>query len=74
MVVFRIQCGEWVENMINCLNVASPGVCIPLFILVYLIGNLVVKRSRALLFFSFLGSVVQKQHALYCTTPRLYLT
>ena len=44
MVVFRIQCGEWVENMFICLSVASPGICIPFFISVYIIGNLVVSR------------------------------
>uniref|UniRef100_H2ZPU0 Sodium channel protein n=1 Tax=Ciona savignyi TaxID=51511 RepID=H2ZPU0_CIOSA len=61
MVVFRIQCGEWVENMFNCINVASPGVCIPLFILVYIIGNLVILNLfLALLLNSFSGDVLQQ--------------
>ena len=42
MVVFRIQCGEWVENMFTCLTFDDSGYCIPLFIFVYVIGNLVV--------------------------------
>uniref|UniRef100_F7AUQ0 Sodium channel protein n=1 Tax=Ciona intestinalis TaxID=7719 RepID=F7AUQ0_CIOIN len=61
MVVFRIQCGEWVENMFTCLNVAPPGICIPLFILVYIIGNLVILNLfLALLLNSFSGDVLQQ--------------
>lgn len=45
MVVFRIQCGEWVENMLLCLSASNPGICIPLFITVFVIGNLVVSHS-----------------------------
>ncbi|XP_076808311.1 sodium channel protein type 3 subunit alpha-like isoform X3 [Clavelina lepadiformis] len=60
MVVFRIQCGEWVENMLVCLNVAHAGICIPFFILVYIVGNLVILNLfLALLLNSFSGDVLQ---------------
>lgn len=57
MVVFRIQCGEWIENMFTCMNVASPGICIPLFILVLVIGNLVVRKDTALILVPFLVAI-----------------
>nr|CAB3265895.1 sodium channel protein type 4 subunit alpha B-like [Phallusia mammillata] len=61
MVVFRIQCGEWVENMFNCLHISSPEICIPLFILVYVIGNLVILNLfLALLLNSFSGQLDSK--------------
>nr|XP_039264940.1 sodium channel protein type 3 subunit alpha-like isoform X4 [Styela clava]XP_039264941.1 sodium channel protein type 3 subunit alpha-like isoform X4 [Styela clava]XP_039264942.1 sodium channel protein type 3 subunit alpha-like isoform X4 [Styela clava]XP_039264944.1 sodium channel protein type 3 subunit alpha-like isoform X4 [Styela clava]XP_039264945.1 sodium channel protein type 3 subunit alpha-like isoform X4 [Styela clava] len=64
MVVFRIQCGEWIENMFTCMNVASPGICIPLFILVLVIGNLVILNLfLALLLNSFSGDALQRTDA-----------
>ena len=41
MIVFRILCGEWIENMWNCIFCAGK-LCIPFFLLVMIIGNLVV--------------------------------
>ena len=43
LTIFRIQCGEWYENMIECNTITgNPELCIPLFILAYFVGNLVV--------------------------------
>ncbi|KAJ8350718.1 hypothetical protein SKAU_G00258480 [Synaphobranchus kaupii] len=42
LVVFRVLCGEWIENMWQCMNVAGTAKCIIVFMMVMVIGNLVV--------------------------------
>ncbi|XP_006867096.1 PREDICTED: sodium channel protein type 7 subunit alpha [Chrysochloris asiatica] len=42
MNVFRILCGEWIETLWDCLEVASRITCIPFYIMVILIGNLLI--------------------------------
>ncbi|XP_004703967.2 sodium channel protein type 7 subunit alpha [Echinops telfairi] len=42
LVVFRILCGEWIETLWECLEVASQITCIPFYIMVILIGNLLI--------------------------------
>ncbi|XP_042744374.1 sodium channel protein type 1 subunit alpha-like [Lagopus leucura] len=42
LVIFRILCGEWIETMWECMEVAGQGLCLPIFLLVLVIGNLVV--------------------------------
>nr|XP_001916634.3 sodium channel protein type 11 subunit alpha [Equus caballus] len=42
LVVFRILCGEWIENMWECMQVADPSLCIIVFLLIMVIGKLVV--------------------------------
>ncbi|XP_064166777.1 sodium channel protein type 2 subunit alpha-like isoform X1 [Anguilla rostrata] len=42
LVVFRVLCGEWIENMWECMRVAGPTKCIIVFMMVMVIGNLVV--------------------------------
>lgn len=42
LVVFRILCGEWIETMWDCMVVAEPSMCLVVFLLVMVIGNLVV--------------------------------
>ena len=42
MIVFRILCGEWIENMWNCIRCNGLH-CIPFFLLTMIIGNLVVR-------------------------------
>lgn len=49
LIIFRILCGEWIETMWECMEVAGKGLCLPIFLLVLLIGNLVVSFK---LFFS----------------------
>jgi hypothetical protein len=44
MIVFRVLCGEWIENMWNCIRVAGWP-CVPFFILTMVIGNLVVRST-----------------------------
>lgn len=50
LVIFRILCGEWIETMWECMEVAGEHLCLPIFLLVLVIGNLVVSFK---LFFSF---------------------
>ncbi|XP_023383320.1 sodium channel protein type 10 subunit alpha [Pteropus vampyrus] len=42
LIVFRILCGEWIENMWTCMEVGQKSVCLILFLTVMVLGNLVV--------------------------------
>uniref|UniRef100_A0A8C5A2Q8 Sodium channel protein n=1 Tax=Gadus morhua TaxID=8049 RepID=A0A8C5A2Q8_GADMO len=42
LIVFRVLCGEWIETMWDCMEVAGQPLCILVFMLVMVIGNLVV--------------------------------
>ncbi|XP_015271641.1 PREDICTED: sodium channel protein type 2 subunit alpha-like isoform X4 [Gekko japonicus] len=42
LIVFRILCGEWIETMWDCMEVAGQAMCLVVFLLVMVIGNLVV--------------------------------
>ncbi|NXH21985.1 SCNAA protein, partial [Bucco capensis] len=42
LIIFRILCGEWIETMWDCMEVAKKELCLPIFLLVLVIGNLVV--------------------------------
>lgn len=41
MIIFRVLCGEWIQSMWGCTNANGP-ICVPFFLLTYVIGNLVV--------------------------------
>ena len=41
MLVFRALCGEWIQSLWDCMLVAGLA-CVPYFILIILIGNLVI--------------------------------
>ncbi|KAK7919343.1 hypothetical protein WMY93_010627 [Mugilogobius chulae] len=56
LIVFRILCGEWIETMWHCMEVAGPAMCLIVFMMVMVIGNLVVLNLfLALLLNSFSG-------------------
>uniref|UniRef100_A0A3B4AKX0 Sodium channel protein n=1 Tax=Periophthalmus magnuspinnatus TaxID=409849 RepID=A0A3B4AKX0_9GOBI len=56
LIVFRILCGEWIETMWHCMEVAGTGMCLIVFMMVMVIGNLVVLNLfLALLLSSFSG-------------------
>ncbi|XP_036593864.1 sodium channel protein type 11 subunit alpha [Trichosurus vulpecula] len=42
LVVFRILCGEWIDNMWECMRESHHVLCILVFLLILVIGNLVV--------------------------------
>ncbi|XP_033022326.1 sodium channel protein type 2 subunit alpha-like [Lacerta agilis] len=42
LIVFRVLCGEWIETMWDCMEVAGQALCLIVFMLVMVIGNLVV--------------------------------
>ncbi|XP_073078769.1 sodium channel protein type 11 subunit alpha isoform X2 [Manis javanica] len=42
LVVFRILCGEWIENMWECMQEADKPLCIIVFLLIMVVGKLVV--------------------------------
>lgn len=43
LIVFRILCGEWIETMWDCMEVAGQTMCLIVFMMVMVIGNLVVR-------------------------------
>ncbi|XP_016147573.1 sodium channel, voltage gated, type XII, alpha a [Sinocyclocheilus grahami] len=45
LIVFRVLCGEWIETMWDCMEVAGQPLCILVFMLVMVIGNLVEVAS-----------------------------
>ncbi|XP_051465127.1 sodium channel protein type 5 subunit alpha-like [Apus apus] len=60
LVVFRILCGEWIETMWDCMVVAKPPLCLLVFLLVMVLGNLVVLNLFiALLLNSFSADCLQ---------------
>ncbi|XP_005858714.1 PREDICTED: sodium channel protein type 4 subunit alpha [Myotis brandtii] len=42
LIIFRILCGEWIETMWDCMEVAGQAMCLTVFLMVMVIGNLVV--------------------------------
>uniref|UniRef100_A0A8C5I7L5 Sodium channel protein n=1 Tax=Gouania willdenowi TaxID=441366 RepID=A0A8C5I7L5_GOUWI len=42
LIVFRVLCGEWIETMWDCMQVAGIPMCIIVYMMVMVIGNLVV--------------------------------
>ena len=59
LVVFRIQCGEWIQNMWECMDSVSHTdnnglvpFCVMIFIGVVFVGNLVVSKNITLRYFS----------------------
>ncbi|XP_061446623.1 sodium channel protein type 4 subunit alpha-like isoform X2 [Rhineura floridana] len=42
LIIFRILCGEWIETMWDCMEVSGQGLCLIVFMMVMVIGNLVV--------------------------------
>lgn len=42
LIVFRVLCGEWIETMWDCMEVSGMTMCIILYMMVMVIGNLVV--------------------------------
>uniref|UniRef100_A0A8C7TTT1 Sodium channel protein n=1 Tax=Oncorhynchus mykiss TaxID=8022 RepID=A0A8C7TTT1_ONCMY len=56
LIIFRVLCGEWIETMWECMEVAGQGMCLIVFMMVMVIGNLVVLNLfLALLLSSFSG-------------------
>lgn len=44
LIIFRILCGEWIETMWDCMEVSGQSLCLLVFLLVMVIGNLVVSQ------------------------------
>ncbi|XP_043103972.1 sodium channel, voltage-gated, type I-like, alpha [Puntigrus tetrazona] len=42
LIVFRVLCGEWIETMWDCMEVSGQTLCLIVFMMVMVIGNLVV--------------------------------
>ncbi|KAM7387671.1 hypothetical protein PAMA_010015 [Pampus argenteus] len=56
LIIFRVLCGEWIETMWDCMEVAGQSMCLVVFMMVMVIGNLVVLNLfLALLLSSFSG-------------------
>ena len=46
LIVFRVLCGEWIETMWDCMEVAGQTMCLTVFMMVMVIGNLVVRKDK----------------------------
>ncbi|XP_057611172.1 sodium channel protein type 7 subunit alpha [Chionomys nivalis] len=53
MNVFRILCGEWIETLWDCMEIAGLSWCIPFYMMVILIGNLLILYLFVALVYSF---------------------
>uniref|UniRef100_A0A8C8SSJ5 Sodium channel protein n=1 Tax=Pelusios castaneus TaxID=367368 RepID=A0A8C8SSJ5_9SAUR len=42
LIIFRILCGEWIETMWGCMVVSEQPLCLTVFLLAMVIGNLVL--------------------------------
>lgn len=42
LIIFRVLCGEWIETMWHCMEVSGQAMCLIVFMMVLVIGNLVV--------------------------------
>ncbi|XP_036595578.1 sodium channel protein type 10 subunit alpha-like [Trichosurus vulpecula] len=42
LIVFRILCGEWIETMWDCMEASGVYMCLIVFLMVMVLGNLVV--------------------------------
>ncbi|MED6257894.1 Sodium channel protein type 1 subunit alpha, partial [Ataeniobius toweri] len=61
LIVFRVLCGEWIETMWDCMQVAGIPQCLILYMMVMVIGNLVVLNLfLALLLSSFSSDNLMK--------------
>uniref|UniRef100_A0AAY5KN25 Sodium channel protein n=1 Tax=Esox lucius TaxID=8010 RepID=A0AAY5KN25_ESOLU len=47
LIIFRVLCGEWIETMWDCMEVAGQGMCLIVFMMVMVIGNLVVTDNAS---------------------------
>ena len=62
LIVFRVLCGEWIETMWDCMEVAGTAKCLILYMMVMVIGNLVVH-------YIFYGQFISPSHSIFlCLT------
>lgn len=45
LIIFRLLCGEWIESMWDCMEVAGQGICLVVFMMAMVIGKLVVSDA-----------------------------
>uniref|UniRef100_A0A3B5RDE2 Sodium channel protein n=1 Tax=Xiphophorus maculatus TaxID=8083 RepID=A0A3B5RDE2_XIPMA len=55
LVIFRILCGEWIETMWDCMQVAGKPMCLIVYMMVLVIGKLVFQNMNMFLTSSFSG-------------------
>lgn len=70
LIVFRVLCGEWIETMWDCMEVAGKPLCLLVFMMVMVIGNLVVciVHLNQLAFKKTGGSFIKM--CIYCIDPK----
>ena len=61
LIVFRVLCGEWIETMWDCMEVAGQAMCLTVFMMVMVIGNLVVcNQNINKILFNRVGSILKR--------------
>nr|Q2XVR4.1 RecName: Full=Sodium channel protein type 4 subunit alpha B; AltName: Full=Voltage-gated sodium channel subunit alpha Nav1.4b [Tetraodon nigroviridis]ABB29444.1 voltage-gated sodium channel Nav1.4b [Tetraodon nigroviridis] len=62
LIIFRVLCGEWIDTMWDCMEVSGQTMCLIVYMMVLVIGNLVVLNLfLALLLSSFSGDNLAAQ-------------
>lgn len=59
LIVFRVLCGEWIETMWDCMEVAGQAMCLTVFMMVMVIGNLVVCTHLRYAFQKYIKSIME---------------
>ncbi|XP_074071895.1 sodium channel protein type 9 subunit alpha-like [Macrotis lagotis] len=60
LIVFRALCGEWIETMWDCMEVAGQSMCFVFYMGIIIIGNLLV----LILFVALLSSFISENSAI----------
>uniref|UniRef100_A0A4X2LNV9 Sodium channel protein n=2 Tax=Vombatus ursinus TaxID=29139 RepID=A0A4X2LNV9_VOMUR len=60
LIVFRALCGEWIETMWDCMEVAGQTMCLVFYVGIIIIGNLLV----LILFVALLSSFISENSAM----------
>ncbi|KAE8295944.1 Sodium channel protein type 4 subunit alpha B Voltage-gated sodium channel subunit alpha Nav1.4b [Larimichthys crocea] len=42
LIIFRVLCGEWIDDLLGCMEVSGQNMCLIFFVMVVFIGNLLV--------------------------------
>lgn len=70
LIVFRVLCGEWIESMWDCLQVAGWP-CVPFFLVCMIVGNLVVTKKSKIK--RFISTIFTKKSLLKKKVLNLFL-
>ncbi|XP_036600933.1 sodium channel protein type 9 subunit alpha-like [Trichosurus vulpecula] len=65
LLMFQVLCGEWIEPMWDCMNIASQGKCLVFFVMMVVIGKMLL----LILFVALLSSFSSENFAAIQVSP-----